>query len=338
MNIARFFRGREPLLEVRQIRYFVTIYEAGSVTKASARLLIAQSALSQQLAQLEDELGVQLFTRSPQGVSPTAFGQMFYEHSLEILHRLNDAVESVRQLGQTPSGAVAVGMPETISITLGLPLLQRVKQCFPDVYLRLTENLSADLRAALKEGRLDLVIMHHDGMCEGLSGQPLVTERLYLVSPSAAPREPVTLSDALAYPLVLPDLRDGLRTIIESAARTAELAISNLVSEVGSLTVIKHAVLQGVGATILPLSCVAAEVKQGALQVREVTNPEVRCTVVLYTRKDALLARAATAVFRLAVATANQLCTDKHWIGGAIAQQDERSHGASQGRPSSGRG
>jgi LysR family transcriptional regulator, nitrogen assimilation regulatory protein len=312
------------------MRYFITIYEAGSVTKASARLLIAQSALSQQLAQLEDELGVQLFTRSPHGVSPTAFGEMFYEQSLEILQRLSDAVESVRQLGQNPRGTVAVGMPETISITLGLPLLQSVKQRFPDVYLRLTENLSANLRARLKEGRLDLLIMHDDGMCEGLSARPLVTERLYLVSlGSAASAGPVTLSDALASPLVLPDVRDGLRTIIDTAARTAGLAASNRVLEVSSLTVIKNAVLQGVGATILPLSCVSAEIRQGTLREREITNPEVHCNVILYTRKDALLAQAATAVFTLAVATANQLCIDKHWIGGAIAQQDNHRQGAS---------
>jgi LysR family nitrogen assimilation transcriptional regulator len=319
------------LLEIRQIRYFIAIYETRSVTKASARLFVAQSALSQQLSQLEDELGVQLFTRSPQGVSPTAFGQMFYEHSLEILHRVSDAVESIRQIGQNPKGAVAVGMPETISIVFGLPLLRSVKQRFPDVYPRLTENLSANLKARLKEGRLDLVIIHDDGMCEGLSAEPLVTERLYLVSPrSVTPTAPLTFSHALTSPLVLPDLRDGLRTIIESAARTAGLAISNLVLEVSSLTIIKNAVLQGVGATILPLSCVSAEVQQGALQVREIANPEVRCTVALYTRRDALLTRAATAVFRLAVATANQLCNENSWIGGAIAHQDKSSQGASQ--------
>ena len=84
---------RGPALEIRQLRYFMAIYEAGSVTKASARLLVAQSALSQQLAHLEDELGVPLFTRSPQGVTPTAFGQELYHHSQEILQRVGSAVE-----------------------------------------------------------------------------------------------------------------------------------------------------------------------------------------------------------------------------------------------------
>src|SRR6185436_12893387 len=144
LAVHDFVPRRGPVLEIRQIRYFVAIYEAGSVTKASTRLLVAQSALSQQLAHLENELGVPLFTRSPQGVAPTAFGQMFYDHSREILQRLSDAVESVRQLGKNPSGSVAVGMPETISVVLGLPLLQNAKQRFPDVHLRLTEDLSGN--------------------------------------------------------------------------------------------------------------------------------------------------------------------------------------------------
>jgi LysR family transcriptional regulator, nitrogen assimilation regulatory protein len=318
---------RTPFLEIRQIRYFVAIYEARSVKKASTRLLVAQSALSQQLAQLEDELGVQLFTRSPHGVLPTAFGELFYDHSLEILRKISDAVESVRQFGQNPRGIVNVGMLETISIVLGLPLLQSVKQRLPDVQLQLTEDISANLKGKLKEGEIELAVVFDDGVWEGLSAQPLVTERLYLVSrASVTPGKPVTLPEALSFPLVLPDTRDGLRIIIESAAHRAGLTISNLVSEVSSLTVIKNAVLQGLGATILPISCVSIEVQQGALQAQEIAVPDVACTVVLCTRKGAPLPQAAASVFRLTVATATELCTDNNWVGGAIVQDGTASH------------
>jgi LysR family transcriptional regulator, nitrogen assimilation regulatory protein len=282
--------------------------------------------LSQQLAQLEDELGVQLFTRSPQGMSPTAFGEMFYEHSLEVLQRLSDAVKSVRQLGQNPRGTVTVGMPESISIVLGLPLLQSVKERFPDVYLHLTQDLMANLKERLKEGTLDFAILFEGVVNDGLSTEPLVEERLYLVSRgTASPTGAITLSDALASPLVLPDRGDGLRSIIENAAHTARMGISNLVCEVNSLTVIKNAVLQGVGATILPISCVAAEVQQGALQAQEITNPEVRCTVALCTRKDTLLDQAAASVYRVIITTAKDLCVNKRWVGGVIVQQSRPS-------------
>lgn len=314
-------------MEIRQIRYFVAIYEAGSVTKASLRMRVAQSALSQQLAQLEDELGVPLFTRSPLGVSPTAFGQMFYDHSREILQRLNDAVESVRQLGQNPKGTVAVGIPETFSVVLGLPLLQNAKQRFPEVHLRLTEDLSGNLKERLREGRLDLAILFDDGMNDALSMTPLVDEALFLISRRAGVQpDTVTLSDALGSPLILPDLRDGLRRIIENAARTAGNRISNLVSEVSSLTVIKNAVLKGLGATILPRSAVPAELQLEAVRAQAI-NPPIRVTAALCTRKDALLDRATASVFRLTASTAKELCANTSWAGGTVVEESNLNKG-----------
>ena len=62
-----------------------------------------------------------------------------------------------------------------------------------------------------------------------------------------------------------------------------------------------------------------AEVRQGALRAQEIVDPEIRCAVVLCTRKDALLARVASSVLRLTVATARELCADGQWIGAAIA-------------------
>jgi len=168
--------------------------------------------------------------------------------------------------------------------------------------------------------------MFDDGVSDGLSIEPLATERLCLVSCArVAATDSVTLGDALSLPLVLPDARDGLRVIIESAARAAGLVVSNLVSEVSSLTVIKNAVLRGVGATILPLSCVSPEVRQGALRAYEITDPAVVCTVVLCTRKDALLSRVAASVFRLTVTTARQLCLEKSWIGAVIEHEHKPS-------------
>jgi LysR family nitrogen assimilation transcriptional regulator len=303
-------------LDIRQIRYFVAIYEAGSVTKAAARLLVAQSALSQQLAHLEDELGVMLFVRSPQGVAATEFGRIFYGHSLDVLRRISDAIASVRQLAQNPGGIVAVGMLESVSIVLGLPLLQKAKEQFPDIYLRLSEDLSINLKARVKNGSLDLAILYDDGIEDELAAQPLVAEDLYLVSRGGGGRgEVVSVARALSSPLVLPDVRDGLGTIIEKAALASDVTLSNLVSEVDSLTVVKNAVLEGVGSTLLPMSCVAAEVKQGLLCAQPIAHPGIRCTVVLCTRKDALLTHAAASVLRSVATTARELCVDARWVG-----------------------
>ena len=313
-------------MEIRQIRYFVAIYEAGSVTKAAARLLVAQSALSQQLAHLEQELTVPLFVRSPQGVAATEFGRIFYEHSLDVLFRIDEAVASVRRLGQHPGGTVTVGMLESISIVLGLPLLQKAKEQFPDIYLRLIEDVSVNLKARIKDGTLDLAILFDDGIEDGLAAQPLVAEDLFLISRERADEgSVVSVVRALDSPLVLPDARDGLRTIIDGAALAAGVAMANLVSEVDSLTVIKNAVLQGVGSTLLPMSCVAVEVEQGLLSAVPVADPGIQCKVVLCTRKGAQLTHAAASVFRSAVTTARELCVRARWLGATSLADDKVS-------------
>jgi len=315
------FGDKKTSLELRQIRYFVAIYETGSVTKASARLFVAQSALSQQLAHLEAELGVQLFARTAQGVHPTAQGRRFYQHALALLDLLGRAVESVRQLDGEPSGIVKLGMPESVSVTLGLPLLEAVRRELTQVGLQLVEEPSSDLKERLHDGRIDLAILI-DTQLDGLAARALIDERLHLVSSrrDRAPAAVVTLADALAHPLVLPDRRDGLRRVIEKAARAAKRPIANLVSEVGSLTVIKNAVAQGVARSILPLSCVADEVERGVLRASPITAPDLTCTVSLYTRKDELLDQAAASVVDLALATAKDLCRLKAWAGGSLSE------------------
>jgi len=216
-----------------------------------------------------------------------------------------------------------VGMPESISIVLGLPLLQNAKQRFPDTYLRLSEDLSVNLKARVKDGSLDLAILFDDGIEEGIAARPLVAEDLFFVSQQRPDRgSVVSVADALDSPLVLPDVRDGLRTIIENAALAADVTLPHVVSEIGSLTVIKNAVLQGVGSTLLPMSCVASEVEQGLLSAQAVADPGIRCTVVLCTRKDAQLTHAAASVFQSAVTTARELCIGEGWVG-AIPLADD---------------
>ena len=97
------------------------------------------------------------------------------------------------------------------------------------------------------------------------------------------------------------------------------MRIADGVSEVGSLTVIKNAVLQGVAATILPLSCVGPEVENNLMQAQEIVGGETHFTVALFMRDHALLDPAAASVFRLTIATARELCATGRWKGAVAA-------------------
>jgi DNA-binding transcriptional LysR family regulator len=91
-------------MELRHLRYFVAVAEALNFSKASARLRVAQPALSRQMTDLEDEMGVDLMKRSPRGVTLTAEGKLFLDEVRELLKRADESVEKVRALARGEYG------------------------------------------------------------------------------------------------------------------------------------------------------------------------------------------------------------------------------------------
>jgi LysR family transcriptional regulator, nitrogen assimilation regulatory protein len=96
-------------LDIKNLRYFVGIVDAGSVTRDSAMLHVAQPALTTRIRRLEDQLGVQLLVRGPSGVHPTAEGEVLYATAKRLLRDLENVADSVRTLGREPHGHVAMG-------------------------------------------------------------------------------------------------------------------------------------------------------------------------------------------------------------------------------------
>src|SRR5262245_19763197 len=109
-------------MELRQLRYFVGVAEAGSLLKASSRLHVAQPALGQQVAALEDELGSKLFERSSRGMSLTEAGRTFLEHAKAVLANVERARAAVRETAAVPRGEVVIGFPTTIALAATLPI------------------------------------------------------------------------------------------------------------------------------------------------------------------------------------------------------------------------
>ena len=97
-------------MDFRQLPYFLGVYEAKSITKASERLNVAQPALGLQVRKLEDELGVDLFFRHSRGVTPTEAGQLLAEHARVLLRQFERVRQDLIDFGGQPHGRVAVGM------------------------------------------------------------------------------------------------------------------------------------------------------------------------------------------------------------------------------------
>jgi len=304
-------------MELRQLRYFVAIVDHGSLSRAALVLHVAQPALTQQLRQLEDELGVQLLHRSAQGVLSTDAGKVFYEHALAILKQVADAQAAVVQSAERPSGSVTLGLPHSISGALALPLLTAIRQRYPEITLQLTEELTGNLAEQLRAGRVNLAVLLDDGQLAGFATTPLVEEELRYICRADAPlagRASVALREALESTLILPGLQHGVRPRIESTARASGLHARDII-EINSIAILKSAILAGMGATILPVAPVLAEVERGAMRALPIHDPSIARTVALCASRNIPLTNAAAAVGRLVGQVAHDLCTSGAWIG-----------------------
>jgi LysR family nitrogen assimilation transcriptional regulator len=190
-------------MELRQLRYFVAIVDHGSLSRAALVMHVAQPALTQQLRQLEQELGAQLLHRSAQGVLSTDAGKVFYEHAQAILKQVVDARSAVTQSTTRPSGSVTLGLPHSISGALALPLLMAVRAHYPEITLQLTEELSGNLAEQLKSGRINLAVLFDDGQLGAFATSALVDEALMFICRAGSAHAPDKSAVTLAQELFL---------------------------------------------------------------------------------------------------------------------------------------
>jgi len=317
-------------VELRQLRYFVRIVEAGSLSRASQSLHVAQPALSQQVSRLEQELGVQLLSRSVRGVTPTDAGQAVYQHARRVLQQIDATPQvALAGAGSGPSGRVAVGLPWTVTALLGMPLLRSIRQAYPAIRLDITEESSLALEQQLAQGRLDLAVVFGQGADAGLQLRPLVQEPLRLAGargslPGGAPR---TLEEVARLPLLV---LGRIREEIEQAL--APLGIQpRVVAEINAPGLLNEALHAGLGFSILPSCALEGPLRAGLIDVADIVGLPVRRTLYLGTSRLYPPAPAAAFVLADVRRLVREAVADgrwnAEWIGGDENDGDDRDGG-----------
>jgi DNA-binding transcriptional LysR family regulator len=146
-------------VEFRHLRYFVAVGEALNFTKAAARLRVAQPALSRQVQDLEDEIGVDLLHRSPRGVRLTAEGRLFLQEVRELLKRSDESVEKVRALVRGKYGELRVGYAPIPAVEILPPAIAAFRKSVSRARVLLYDLSNDELITGLQNGTLDLAIM-----------------------------------------------------------------------------------------------------------------------------------------------------------------------------------
>ena len=130
-------------MELRHLRYFVGIVEAGSLTKASKQLHVAQPALSVHLSNLEGELGVKLVMRSNRGIELTEDGALLYERALVMLRYHDEALSTLKRRHNSPKGSVSIGLPSTLPEMIAAQLYKLCRDELPEVRLYIADTSTA---------------------------------------------------------------------------------------------------------------------------------------------------------------------------------------------------
>jgi LysR family tcuABC transcriptional regulator len=312
-------------MELRQLRTFVRVVELGSMGRAAADLGVVTSALSQQISRLESELSTRLLSRTATGVVPTDAGLAFLRQAQLALRHADDAVRAAQQ--QRLSGHVSVGLAPTTGAVLGLPLMQAMRERYPDVRLHLVESLSGYLTDMLNARRLDLAVLFRADDARRWSVMPLLSERLFLIASPTLPglaglkgNGRVRLASLGGLPLILPTGTHGLRATLDAAFAAARFT-PQIAAEIDSLALLMDAVRAGLGATLQPGAAVSrVDMRPDApqLRVREVADAAAARPSLLVSVSDGELSPAALATRVVLAGVARTLVRQGHWPGATL--------------------
>ncbi|NLH79220.1 MAG: LysR family transcriptional regulator [Phyllobacteriaceae bacterium] len=307
-------------MDLRQLRYFAQIVESGSLSKASRCLFVAQPALSQQLAKLEDEVGKPLLQRSSRGVTPTENGLALYHHARFVLRQIDQALSIARKESGEVQGMVSVGLPATTVLALGLPLMKRIRAKYPGILLNVVEGMSGHLAHMMRLGQLDLAILFSNDVSSTLDSTALLEEELFVLFPTTHPwvprgRTDVTIAEVAEIPLILPTNTHGLRRRVVAEFHQRNLR-PQIVAEIDSLSLLMSCVLDGMGATIKPMSALGHEHDRvGDWRALRISDATISRRNYLYSISPNLLSPAAYTVAREIEATARDLVARGEWLG-----------------------
>ena len=147
-------------MELRHLRYFIAVAEIGSLTEAAKhRLYTSQPSLSRQIRDLEDQVGVELLSRSVHGVELTAAGEAFLDHARVALMHVDAAVETARRAAQPPSKTFAIGFQTGHEMDWLPKAMHVLRDELKNIHVTVSSDYSPDLAEAIARGRLDLAFL-----------------------------------------------------------------------------------------------------------------------------------------------------------------------------------
>ena len=218
-------------MNVKQLRYFISIAAEGTFTKAAAKLRVAQPALSRQISLLEEELGTPLLIRHRRGVGLTDAGTALLERARPVLLAMDRIQSEVGEYSAAPTGTLRIGCTPTLTSRLVVNPLRRIMERFPKVGVQIQEGVSHQLCRAVLSDELDAAIVSENLAETFLAAEALFDEQVWLFGPVGKTRPgKTTLQHIAKLPMILARSPQTTRRVIDHALARAKLKL-NVVAE-----------------------------------------------------------------------------------------------------------
>ena len=290
-------------MEFREITTFLQVAQHQSFSKAARQLGYSQAAVTIQIKQLENELGVHLFDRIGKQISRTHQGQVFYQYAISIQKDLAQARQAVSDSSEL-NGKLCLGTIESICASIFPELLSEYHRLYPEVTISIVTDSPDVLLERMNENAIDIVYLLDRRIYDNRWHKTLEIpeENIFVASPghelAQADRE-LELDEVLQFPFLLTEKDASYRHMLEQYLAASDRSIRPFL-EIGSTEFIIHMLLKNTGISFLPEFTIRREVEQKRLTALKVRGFQMQTWRQIFYHKDKWVTREMQEFLRLA--------------------------------------
>ena len=248
---------------------FLAVAQAGGISQGAVAARISQPAVSKQIAELEDALGVRLLDRLPRGCRLTEAGKILADHAQRWRSLEDDAARAIEEYRGLKRGRLAIGASLTIGGYLLPGVIAEFHKKFPEIELQLEIANTGHIQRLLLDGAIDLALTEGPLESEEMESAVFFKDELVAIAPAGhalLKKRRVTVREMCREPFLLREEGSGTRAVVERALRRQGLKIKPLLS-LASPEAIKNLVAAGLGLAIVSRLIVALELQAGSLGI-----------------------------------------------------------------------
>ena len=294
-------------LTLKQLRYFEALAHHRHFGKAAEACAISQSALSQQIKELEGALGSALFERSARQIDLTSFGEEFAPRVREILRSVDELSDLARASQDRPVGRLRIGVIPTIAPYLLPNIIGHLTRLYPDLDIHVRETITPKLLHELAAGKIDTAIVALPVSEPAFTEIALFQEDFVLVRPSEDSDKPIPNIEKLREMRLL--LLEEGHCFREQALSFCQMHASmpRELLDGSSLSTLVQMVGSGIGVTLIPEMAIGVETRSASVSIARFNTPTPSRTIGMIWRKTSPLTQQLSQIADVVRASANAL-------------------------------